>query len=170
MPYFVDPQEKVVVVLAPGANPSTLVRIDQAAATALRLKHGQPLSDSQIEALRSGSTEAMSSAFAHAPQAEWQPPRQPATSANPRSSINRRAFAVARSVEVISWIFLGLSVLGGIIIASRSEIDPNDMYSDSRTYPNISLGITIMIAGVFQALVVIMIAAYIQARTQDNTN
>jgi hypothetical protein len=170
MPYFVDPQEKVVVVLAPGANPSTLVRIDQAAATALRLKHGQPLSDSQIEALLGGSADAMTAAFQPGQRLEWEPPRHAATSANPRSSITRRAFAVARAVEVISWIFLGLSVLGGIIIASRSEIDPNDMYSDSRTYPNISLGITIMIAGVFQALVVIMIAAYIQARTQDNTN
>jgi len=168
MPYFVDPQEKVVVVLAPGANPQPhLVRIDHAGAAALGLKHGQSLSDSQVEALRSGSTEAMSSAFPHAPQAEWQPPRQPATSANSRSSITRRAFAVARSVEVISWIFLGLSVLVGIVTAASSETDP---YTGEQLHPNISLGITIMIAGVFQALVVIMIAAYIQARTQDNPN
>ena len=85
------------------------------------------------------------------------------TAQSSRSAAAKRANGVAATVEAIAWFFLGLSVLGGFIIALQTRID--EFGQQERPYA--LTGISVAVVGAFQALVVIMIATYIRARTEE---
>ena len=79
----------------------------------------------------------------------------------------RRAGAVARFVEVAMWIALGLIVIGGIIVAFQKE-ECSSGCSFAETHPTFGLGLGLAIGGAVQAAMVIMVAAYIQARADNS--
>ncbi|MBI4932544.1 MAG: hypothetical protein HY828_01620 [Actinobacteria bacterium] len=168
MPYFVDHTAHRVVVLPPGAGaPSSFTEIGVQTAEACGLTHDQPLSDAQIEALLSDSVEGYRAATPDDQRATAARPSTPTpTPMHPRdrrSSITQRAFNVARTVEVLSWCLLVISVVVGVAVAFSTSTDPTTGQS---SHDSVDAGLILIFAGVFQCLVVIMVAVYIQSRTE----
>jgi hypothetical protein len=81
-----------------------------------------------------------------------------------QSSTFRRAHNIAGTVEGLSWLFLVASIVLGLVIAAQTQVNA---FTQEKEHPYVAAGISIAVAGAFQALVVIMIAAYIQARTES---
>lgn len=165
MPYFVDLTRKRVVVLPPGTGaPPSSTEIDVDTATACELTHDQPLSDAQVDALVSGSVEGYLAATPgdrHSITAQPSPP--PTQSHDPRSPKTKRAFDVALTVEALSWFLLVVSVVGGVAVAFSTSTDP---ITGQSSHDSVGAGLILIFAGVFQCLVVIMVAVYIQSRTE----
>lgn len=168
MPYFVDLTRKRVVVLPPGTGaPPSSTEIDVDTATACELTHDQPLSDAQVDALVSGSVEGYLAATPGDPRGATARPSAPAPTPtharDPRSPITQRAFNVARTVEVLSWCLLVISVVAGVAVAFSTSTDP---ITGQSSHDLVGAGLVLIFAGVFQCLVVIMVAVYIQSRTE----
>lgn len=79
-------------------------------------------------------------------------------------SATHRANRVAAIVEGAAWCYLVLGVLGGLIVAVQTR--PTESGFGEVTRPFVAAGVAIMATTAFQALVVIMVAAYIQSRTE----
>jgi hypothetical protein len=177
MPYFIDTQSSSVVVLPPGARVD-LARtlIAQEVAEACGLTHGQPLDADQQAALREGSVDrfmsslgetslqerAVAAALEHRSHSTTSATAAPARTPQVIASASRRATSAARVVELASWIFLVVSLILGAVVTADTSIDQNG----ETIHPHVALGISVAVVGVFEALVVIMFAAYIQARLQ----
>jgi hypothetical protein len=177
MPYFIDTANLEVVVRPPGAVAGQgQAVIDGETAAACGLTHGQKLTADQAQALLDGSPsrfrallagdatgDAAAQPSSDTPPAQF---RTPATGPSPtgtlRSPAAQRANRAATIVEVVSWIVLILSVVSGVAIAAQTRIDSNG----ETAHPFVWTGIGVAIGGAFQALVVIMIAAYIEAKTE----
>jgi hypothetical protein len=194
MPYFVvtTGESLSVVVLPPGKSPPNpdSIEINRETAIACELRNGQRITTEQLAALRTKSISAfrasqgieqpaqrlpdepVSTGFAAqypptvgqalpAPVAGRMVPVQAAR----QSSTSRRANSVAGVVEGICWLFLVVSVVLGIVIAAQSRV--SDLTGE-REHPYVAAGISIAVVGCFEALVVIMFAAYIKARTESS--
>lgn len=85
----------------------------------------------------------------------------------------RRAYTVAKAVEGTMWVLLVLSVVGGLIISFQQEPQCELVGSDcsfSTKYPLFGFGVALMAGGVVQCLMIIMVAAYIQARADGSVH
>ncbi len=78
------------------------------------------------------------------------------------SSARDRARSVASVVEGASWVFLAVGVLLGVWVALHKDSSPQSVRS-----VNVAIGAGIAVGAAFFALVVIMVATYIQARMDD---
>jgi len=97
--------------------------------------------------------------------AAWGPAQGGPTPTPPSrpSAARRRAHGAAFAVEVLAWIGAFVGLIAGIAIAAQTE---GDGYYSDPSRPNLALGIIIAVVSVVQALPTIMIAAYIQSRTE----
>ena len=167
MPYFIDLERRQVVVMPPGTAPAAgQAVVDRYTAEACDLRHGQLLNEAEVTALLDGSPTTFRAAAAQDSTVRAPGPTGrlgDTTAQSSRSAAAKRANGVAATVEAISWFFLGLSVLGGFIIALQTGIDE----FGQQEHPHVLTGIAVAVGGVFQSLVVIMIATYIQARTEE---
>ena len=117
-------------------------------------------------------------ASATRPEGQTPPPSSPATRtgtswsrpstsqsewSSSQSAATRRANTAAGLVEAAAWFALCASIVLGFSVARRTV---HNLVSGETEHPYIATGIGIAFAGSFQALVVIMIAAYIKARTE----
>ena len=169
MKYFVAIQNHTVAIVPPGAKPPRgCIEIDPDMAIVCELRNNQHLSSAQFASLRSKSPSGFRDAgsMSRTPQVEApgldadQPIR---ASAVRRSNTLQRANGVAGVVEMISWLFLTAAVVLGIVISMQARADG---ISGDTGHPFVAYGIGIAVFGAFQALVVIMVATYIQARTE----
>lgn len=83
------------------------------------------------------------------------------------SPATHRAVRAARFVEVCSYIFGALGVLLGLIIALTEDRTWRDFTNDptfSEKYPDFWFGLSVSLAVAFQAAIVVMISAFIQAQ------
>jgi hypothetical protein len=180
MPYFIDTANSEVVVRPPGATaaPGQAI-IDGETAAACGLVHGQRLTPEQAQALLDGSPSRFRALLAGdtadgtdgtAPASRAEVPSaalpSPAVGSpaptSTRSAAAQRANRAAMIVESVSWIVLILSVVLGVAAALQTRLD----IEGQTVHPFVWAGIGIAIGGAFQALVVIMVAAYIQAKTE----
>jgi divalent metal cation (Fe/Co/Zn/Cd) transporter len=79
-----------------------------------------------------------------------------------RSSAALRAHAAASILEVVAWIVMVLGVIGGAAIGSQAE---SGYYGGSR-HPYVGYGVGVAIFVAVMSLMMIMIAAYIESRTE----
>jgi hypothetical protein len=195
MPYFVDTSGDFlfVVVLPPGRGlPSRAsVEINRETAEACDLRDHQRLSTEQLAALQaksvaafhacrpverslqgsSGEVQAAGTAAQRAAPIVGHslpapvPGRSSPVQGVHQSSTSRRANSVAGVVEGICWLFLVVSVVLGLVIAAQSRVSE---FTGEREHPYVAAGISIAVVGAFEALVVIMFAAYIKARTESS--
>ena len=194
MPYFVETSGDVlcVIVLPPGKGPPTAgsVEINRETAKACDLRDRQILSTEQLAALRRKSVDdfracqpadqahqgSVGGAQAARPAAQYAAPlvgrslpAPVASRASPvqgvyQSSTSRRANSVAGVVEGVCWLFLVVSVVLGLVIAVQSRVS---VFTGEREHPYVAAGFAIAVVGTFEALVVIMFAAYIKSRTES---
>ena len=164
MPYFIDRDSRTVIVKSPGKNPMPREAVvDGETAAACNLSHGQVLTNQQMGYLLDGSIAAFNASIAGgaAPSAatHWSeqiravPPRQAASAS--------RAHSVAAIVEITSWIYLVLCIIGGVVLTQQEK-----NYSGGLNSAFVILGLEIAIGGSFSALVMIMFASYIRSRTE----
>lgn len=166
MPYFIDIERRQVVVMPPGATPAPGQReVDTNTANATDLRHGQVLTEAQVDALLSASPETFRAATAQATGTPLAHGSNAATPNRPRrpQTTAARANSVAGVVEGMAWGFLVLSVIFGIVIAAQARTNE----FGATEHPFVITGLSVAVAGSFQALVVIMIATYIKARTEE---
>ena len=168
MPYFIDIERRQVVVMPPGATSTPgQIFIDAEIAAASDLHPGQVLTEAQASALLDGSPIEYRAASPQAPPLPSPRPAETQTGSQrsrpTRSATAARASGVAGVVEGMAWFFLVASVLGGILLTVQTRTDAFGF----KDHPYVVAGVTIAIGGAFQALVVIMIAAYIKARTEQ---
>lgn len=167
MQYFVNPRGRhlVVVVVPEGSPPpmeAGMTKVHSQTAIDCDLQDGQRLSPQQFAALRSKSVSGFlglgvgDDSVASVAQAS-SPARQ--------SSTMRRAGGVARVVEVVCWLFLVASVVLGIAVAAQTRVN---QFTGESDHPFVATGIAMAIFGAFQALVVVMVAAYIRARSESS--
>lgn len=81
----------------------------------------------------------------------------------PPKPARERALDAARRVEALSKWLLVLGVIGGILIAFQSE--ENGLGGHVR-HPYVGAGVALAVASIFQGLVIVMIATYIQSRIE----
>lgn len=190
MRYFADARGRFTLVIfaPPGTAPPPPghVEIDSDTAVTCKLRGGQRLSAAQLAALQARSVsdfyaadsgdlatqdESSDQADTYAAIAERRSALGTSRTAHAptahQSSTYRRARKVAGTVEGVSWVFLVISVVLGIVVAAQTRVNG---FTEETEHPNIAVGISIAVVGAFQALVVIMIATYIQARTEPPTN
>jgi hypothetical protein len=165
MPYFIDIGRNVIVVTAPGhwvspVQRTTMVEVDRFTAEACGLRHEQTLTDAQVDALRKGSIDEFRLLTTTPADAQESTPTATART----SSAAQRASTVARLVEFASWVFLVICISVGIGVAS---VPTTNAITGESEHSNVLAGVAIAIGGAFQALVVIMVATYIIARTES---
>jgi len=164
MPYFIDRTNPTVIVKSPGSRPGpNEAEIDGTTAAACNLSHGQVVTLWQMGYLLKGSIAAFNASIAGgaAPSAatHWSeqirdvPPRRAASAS--------RAHSVAAIVEIMSWIFLVLCIIGGVVLTQQEK-----NYSGGLNSAFVIAGLEIAIGGSFAALVMIMFASYIGSRTE----
>jgi ABC-type Fe3+ transport system permease subunit len=167
VPYFIDVASKRVVVLPPGAAASdALLEIDTDTAVACELTHDQPVDEAQIAALVDGSVGDFWSASLRTPGSSSVVAERgrPAGRVDPRSPIRKRAFAVARAAEAIAWGLLVLSIVVGLLVAFHTS---TDLTTGRQGHHSVTAGLVLAFGGAFQCLLVVMIAVYIQSRTEN---
>jgi hypothetical protein len=166
VPYFIDVASKRVVVLPPGATaPTAFAEVDIDTAVACEITHDQSVDDAQIAALVDGSVSDFWSASSGTPRSSIPGADRGRTAGRVdlRSPIRRRAFAVARATEAIGWGLLVLSIAVGLLVAFHSTTDP---ITGRRGHDSLTAGLGLAFGGAFQCLLVVMLAVYIQSRTE----
>ena len=164
MPYFIDRDNRTVIVKGWGENPMRReAEVDGTTAAACNLSHGQVVTLWQMGYLLKGSIAAFNASIAGgaAPSAatHWSeqirdvPPRRTASAS--------RAHSVAAIVEIMSWIYLVLCIIGGVVLTQQ---DKN--YSGGLNSASVIAGLGTAIGGSFSALVMIMFASYVGSRTE----
>lgn len=96
-----------------------------------------------------------------APEPRWATNPNNVYAGRPLTASARRANGTAKAVEALAWIGALLGLIAGIVVATRTDSDGYD-----NSHPYIGIGILIIVISVAQALPTIMIAAYIQSRTE----
>ena len=90
-------------------------------------------------------------------------------SPKPRAAVtetaSQRACRIAKNVEGFALVLLLAGVVGGILMVFRTDESCSAPYDCSTTHPYVGMGVGLAVAAAFQASIVIMVAAYIQART-----
>ena len=81
------------------------------------------------------------------------------------AELSMRANRIAENVETFAWLVLVAGVAGGGILAWTKVTSCSSEYSCTTSRPFIGVGLGVAAASAFQAAIVLMIAAYIQART-----
>ena len=81
-------------------------------------------------------------------------------------SAARRANKLAKIVESVAVIMIFISLLAGLIILFQSR---SDAFGEVE-YPYLLTGFLVAFQGSFAALVVMMFACYIQAKTEDHSS
>ena len=165
MPYFIDRTNPTVIVKSPGSRPGpNEAEIDGTTAAACNLSHGQVVTLWQMGYLLKGSIAAFNASIAGSAGSfgaatHWSeqirdvPPRRAASAS--------RAHSVAAIVEIMSWIYLVLCIIGGVVLTQQ---DKN--YSGGLNSASVIAGLGTAIGGSFAALVMIMFASYIGSRTE----
>ena len=165
MQYFIDRPSRKVIVMTPGTKSSPReVVVDAGVARSCNLTPGQVLTVQPMGYLLDGSISAFNASIAggagsFGAATHWSeqirdvPPRRAASAS--------RAHSVAAIVEIMSWIYLVLCIIGGVVLTQQ---DKN--YSGGLNSAFVILGLEIAIGGSFSALVMIMFASYIGSRTE----
>jgi hypothetical protein len=91
--------------------------------------------------------------------------RDPSTQATKSLSPTERAARIAKAVESFAWVLLVAGIVGGAVLAWTTRTVCTSEFSCNATHPFIGLGIGVGVSAAFQSAVVVMISAYIQART-----
>ncbi|MFZ4720618.1 MAG: hypothetical protein ACOYMR_14410 [Ilumatobacteraceae bacterium] len=86
-------------------------------------------------------------------------------SSSATAKAHAKALSIASSMEMFAWILLALGVIGGIVLALQEvkTCSLNSAFCDT-SRPYIGAGVGLAVAAAFNAGIVIMVAAYIQAR------
>lgn len=88
-----------------------------------------------------------------------------------RSAKARQLSAIASFVQTLMWVVLAISLVGGLVIAFQPDDSCRDSLSScgfTERFPLLPLGFGLAVAGSIQCLLVIMVAAYIQARADGD--
>ena len=175
MPTYVETDSMRIVVLPDGQRLSgaSYREVDLDRVLQLGLNDGYPVTSEQLQYLLSVPTEPVSDL----PSPTVSPART--LSVPPAAGAHRATSTVPQSVDeartaaatvgAIGYVLLVLSAIGGLLVALQKEVVEVDTYfgSDFDTvYPYVWQGIGIAVVGAFQALLVIMVAKYIQAKME----
>jgi hypothetical protein len=163
MPYFVDLEHRQVIVRAPGATVNDgEVEVYQPIAVQAGLRTGQLLTAEQLEALQRRSIADYRAAGGEVPTA---PVPAPAPPPSRRSSARAHAHQVASIVEALAWALMVLGIVVGLIVMLQVR-DVFDEFGLSQERPYFGEGLMLVVGSVFNCLLVVMVAAYIQFRTE----
>lgn len=168
MPTYVETDSMRIVVLPDGQRRSgaSYREVDLERVLRLGLNDGHPVTSEQLQYLLSVSTEPVSDlpspTVSPAGTLGAPPASVVAQSAKAKvpSSVDE-ARAAATMVGGFGYFFLMLSAILGIAIAVSTEY-----VNGEEIHPYVWQGIAIGLAGIFQALLIIMIAKYIQAKME----
>ncbi len=169
MPFIVNVQRGSVAQRTDARTRLGEFVVDGETAAVCGLFDGQMLSEGQVQALRDGSL----SAFRRASEGLMtDEPAGAGPTVGPGAPVGEvkgpsdltgpgaRAVAAAGVAEVIAWISGVAGVILGIALAMQKEYEGWDEYSR----PYVGLGVGVALASVFQASLLIMVAAFIQWR------
>lgn len=158
MPYFVHIESRTVVVTAPGNRLADgHVEIPADIAQRYSLAHGVTLTAEQFAEVQSPTGAVWASPARPAPTASTSP-----TSGVSAVSVARGAEQVALAVEVIAWVLAAIVVLAGVILALTTR--GSEFSFEGQTHPFVGAGIGVAVGGLFQCLIVVMLARYIRVR------
>lgn len=83
------------------------------------------------------------------------------------SATGRRARWAASVVEVVAWISLGIGVLTGLGLALTTREESCEGFVEcGSTHPYVAEGLGLAVLSAVQSLFIVMIAAYVQFRTE----
>ena len=82
------------------------------------------------------------------------------------ASPRQRAFRIAKNVEMFAWVLFAVGAVAGVALARRQEKGCSAV-SCVESRPFVAVGVGCAGAAAVQTAIVVMIAAYIQARTAD---
>ncbi|MCX6520875.1 MAG: hypothetical protein NTZ21_09450 [Actinobacteria bacterium] len=165
MPYFVNLEHLQVIVRAPGATVSDgEVELFQPIAQQAGLRTGQLLTAEQLEALQRRSIADYRAAGGDVPTTPTPPVTAPATPRSRRSA-REHAHQVASIVEALAWALMVLGIVVGLIVMLQVR-DVFDEFGLSQERPYFGDGLMLVVGSVFNCLLVVMVAAYIQFRTE----
>lgn len=185
MAFYIDIKNGRIVQRPVGTSsgPDHVV-VDTDTARMCELADGQSVSPEQIQALRDGSSIGYRRATLQAADPERSPrppsisrgssppltlPSEPSpngsqpTKNRQSSPAAGRARAAASFVEAVAWVVGVLGVIGGALLAIQTDVSE---FTGEQSHPYVVAGIGLAVASAFQACIVIMIAAYIQFRTE----
>ncbi len=163
MPYFVNLEHLRVVVRPPGATVSDgEVELSHSIAEEAGLRNGQLLTAEQLDALHQGSVADYRAAGGDMPTTSVAAPRP----AGPRRSSSREhAHQIASIVEALAWALMVLGIVVGIVVMLQVR-DAFDELGIRQERPYFGTGLMLVVGSVFNCLLVVMVAAYIQFRTE----
>lgn len=163
MPYFVNLEHRQVIVRAPGATVSDgEVELFQPIAEQAGLRTGQLLTAEQLEALQRRSIADYRAAGGDVPETPSPAPRPPGPR---RSTAREHAHQIASVVETLAWTLMVIGVLVGIVVMLQVR-DVFDEFGMQQERPYFGEGLMLLVGSVFNCLLVVMVAAYIQFRTE----
>jgi len=172
MPTYVETDSMRIVVLPDGQRRSgaTYREVDLDAVLRLGLNDGYRVTREQLDELLGDAFSTAQSPSAARPGDLRTPGVPPSVGRSngeglPHSVDEARGVAV--TVGAIGYLILILSVIAGLLVAAQTEtVDSYFGGGDERVYPHVWQGLGIAFAGSFQALLVIMIAKYIEAKME----
>ncbi len=163
MPYFVNLEHLQVIVRAPGAAARDgEVELFQPIAEQAGLRTGQLLTAEQLEALQRRSVADYRAAGGEVPALTAADPAPPTSR---RSSAREHAHQIASVVESLAWALMVIGILVGIVVMLQVR-DVFDEFGVSQERPYFGEGLMLVVGSVFNCLLVVMVAAYIQFRTE----
>jgi hypothetical protein len=163
MPYFVNLEHRQVIVRAPGATVSDgEVELFQPIAEQAGLRTGQLLTAEQLEALQRRSIADYRAAGGDVPEAPSPAPKPPGQRRTPP---REHAHQIASIVESLAWALMVIGIVVGLVVMLQVR-DVFDELGIRQERPYFGEGLMLLVGSVFNCLLVVMVAAYIQFRTE----